>query len=283
MATDKGQSCYAGMMQMGMRKGIQKGLIVFAVIVAMISFVVGPGLRTVQTPPPEPATPAEPTGTTAQPALTDNIHIASPLPDSAVTSPLDVRGEARGMWFFEASFPVRLLDGNGNEIARTAAKTGGNWMTTDFVPFDATLTFAAPSTASGTLVLKRDNPSGEPANDAEVRVPVRFIGKASAASGIAGRVLLGPTCPVERIPPDPQCAPKPYPTSIGIFVAGNPAAVYRTITTDAQAAFRIELPPGTYTLVPRGGAVLPRCGGQEAVVTAGRFTDVSLSCDTGIR
>src|SRR5437764_398930 len=36
-------------------------------------------------------------------------------------------------------------------------------------------------------------------------------------SGVNGQVLLGPTCPVERIPPDPQCAPKPYSTLVTIF------------------------------------------------------------------
>src|ERR1035437_9718286 len=40
-------------------------------------------------------------------------------------------------------------------------------------------------------------------------------------SGISGTVLLGPTCPVERIPPDPQCAPKPYSTSINILKSGS--------------------------------------------------------------
>lgn len=47
-------------------------------------------------------------------------------------------------------------------------------MTEDFVPFMVSLAFDAPSTATGTLVLKRDNPSGLPQNDDEVRVPVRF-------------------------------------------------------------------------------------------------------------
>lgn len=31
-------------------------------------------------------------------------------------------------------------------------------------------------------------------------------------SGVRGAVVLGPTCPAERIPPDPTCAPKPYAT-----------------------------------------------------------------------
>lgn len=46
-------------------------------------------------------------------------------------------------------------------------------MTTDFVPFQATLTFETAS-QNGTLVLEKDNPSGEPQNDASLSVPVRF-------------------------------------------------------------------------------------------------------------
>jgi hypothetical protein len=91
-----------------------------------------------------------------------------------VASPLTVTGEARGNWYFEASFPVKLLDANGNEIVVSYAQAQGEWMTEDFVPFMSTLTFAAPSTPTGTLVLQKDNPSGLPENDNSVSVPVTF-------------------------------------------------------------------------------------------------------------
>ena len=47
-------------------------------------------------------------------------------------------------------------------------------MTTDFVPFSVTLTFVKPATATGTLVLQKDNPSGLPEHDASVEMPVQF-------------------------------------------------------------------------------------------------------------
>lgn len=102
------------------------------------------------------------------------ISISQPQPGDLVESPLTVTGEARGTWYFEASFPVRLLDGNGQEIAFTPAQAQGDWMTTDFVPFVATLTFTTPSTSTGMLVLEKDNPSGESQNDASVTIPVSF-------------------------------------------------------------------------------------------------------------
>lgn len=102
-----------------------------------------------------------------------NIEVSQPMPNTVVTSPLTVTGRARGTWYFEASFPVRLLDHLGNEIAVTPAQAQGDWMTTDFVPFQATLTFMTTST-TGTLVLEKDNPSGEPQNDASILIPVKF-------------------------------------------------------------------------------------------------------------
>ena len=102
------------------------------------------------------------------------IRITTPASNALITSPLTVTGEARGNWYFEASFPVRLLDGEGNQIALGIAQAQGEWMTTEFVPFIATLTFANPTTNTGTLVLEKDNPSGLPEHDDQVRIPVRF-------------------------------------------------------------------------------------------------------------
>ena len=103
------------------------------------------------------------------------IRIFAPRPNQAVYSPLLVQGEARGYWFFEASFPVRLLDGNGREIALGIAQAEDEWMTESFVPFVVELTFETPTTRTGTLVLERDNPSGLAENADALNMPVRFI------------------------------------------------------------------------------------------------------------
>lgn len=99
--------------------------------------------------------------------------VDSPAPNATVTSPLTVTGEARGTWYFEASFPVRLLDDQNNELAVAPAQAQGDWMTEDYVPFSVTLTFVT-NAPSGTLVLHRDNPSGLPENDASISIPVQF-------------------------------------------------------------------------------------------------------------
>lgn len=106
----------------------------------------------------------------------DLIRLAEPRPNAEIKSPLTITGEARGTWFFEASFPVQLLLGDGRVLAEAPAQAEGEWMTENFVPFRATLTFEVPVTASrkGTLVLKKDNPSGLPEHDDELRIPVSF-------------------------------------------------------------------------------------------------------------
>lgn len=110
----------------------------------------------------------------ALPASSTDVVIDVPLPGETVQSPLTVSGKARGNWFFEANIPVVLKDENGNIIAEAGGYAEGDWMTTDFVPFSATLTFTDPGTAYGTLEIRKDNPSGDANRDASHFVPVAF-------------------------------------------------------------------------------------------------------------
>ncbi len=102
------------------------------------------------------------------------IRVSNLEPNQAITSPLYFEGEARGFWFFEASFPVRILDGNGKEIAVVPTKAGREWMTEDFVPFSIYLEFDKPMTERGTVVFEKDNPSGLPENADSLKIPVIF-------------------------------------------------------------------------------------------------------------
>jgi hypothetical protein len=104
----------------------------------------------------------------------DLIRVDEPSPNDLVQNPLTVTGEARGYWFFEASFPVKMLDDKGNLLGTAVAQAQSDWMTEDFVPFSATLEFGVPTTLKGKLVLEKDNPSGLPENADELRIPVIF-------------------------------------------------------------------------------------------------------------
>lgn len=106
--------------------------------------------------------------------MTDVIRIKTPRPHMTIQSPIRISGEARGTWYFEASFPVKLLDANDTVLAQVPAQAQDEWMTKEFVPFEAKLLFTTPQTKTGTLVLEKDNPSGLPEYSAQLRVPIRF-------------------------------------------------------------------------------------------------------------
>ncbi len=101
-------------------------------------------------------------------------------------------------------------------------------------------------------------------------------------SGVRGTVSLGPTCPVERIPPDPACADKPYATTIVVRRTGA-SATFASGQSSAGGTFSFSLPPGNYTLTASGGTMLPRCTPVDASVGPAGYVTVNISCDTGIR
>jgi hypothetical protein len=109
-------------------------------------------------------------------AYNNLIVLENPLPGATISSPLTVRGKARGPWYFEASFPVVLTDWDGRIIAQAPAQAKGDWMTNDWVPFEAVLTFDADTKVSSrsALILKKDNPSGLPEHDDALEITVFF-------------------------------------------------------------------------------------------------------------
>ena len=105
------------------------------------------------------------------------IRVASPRPNDKISSPVVIKGEARGTWFFEASFPVFITDWDGKIVVQGIATAKSEWMTTDFVPFEAILTYKAEKSYSnkGTLILRKDNPSGLPQHDDALGIPVILL------------------------------------------------------------------------------------------------------------
>ena len=103
------------------------------------------------------------------------LSVETPAVNERITSPVLVRGRARGFWFFEASFPVKVLDKNGEVLGSGIAEAQSEWMTEDFVPFMAVISFRPTESETGTLVLEKDNPSGLPEHADELRMPIRFL------------------------------------------------------------------------------------------------------------
>lgn len=108
-------------------------------------------------------------------ALNDYVRILSPMPGDHITSPLVIKGEAKGYWYFEADFPVILTDWDGLIIAESHAIAQSEWMTEDFVPFEAVLEFTRPAYGErGTLILQKSNASGLPELDDAVEIGIYF-------------------------------------------------------------------------------------------------------------
>ena len=112
-----------------------------------------------------------------QPTVSADGHVGVTAPQSGalITSPVTVVGTVTGGgWFFEASFPVKVLDADGRVLGTGIAHAQADWMSTSSVPFTAIVQFTAPHSATGTVVLSKDNPSGLPQNDTSLSIPVRF-------------------------------------------------------------------------------------------------------------
>jgi hypothetical protein len=103
-------------------------------------------------------------------------------------------------------------------------------------------------------------------------------------SGIRGRVLLGPMCPVMRDPPDSQCADRLFQTNL-VLTTLDGARIVKSFSSDINGVFQVSVAPGFYLIRSApGGAVMPSCSKGEAVeVRANAYTETTVYCDTGIR
>ena len=151
----------------------------------------------------------------------DLVILETPLPEAQVVSPLVIKGEARGNWFFEASFPVVLTNWDGLIIAQGIAQAKSDWMTIDFVPFEATLEFQKPEfigdfSKRGFLILKKDNPSGLPEHDDSVEILVVFAEVTASTTMPTACTMEAKLCPdgsaVGRV--GPKCEFAPCPTEV---------------------------------------------------------------------
>jgi hypothetical protein len=100
---------------------------------------------------------------------------------------------------------------------------------------------------------------------------------------IYGTVMLGPTCPVVMDPPDPECADRPYSTTLALTTPDG-AKVIKTFTSNDEGKFNTEVPPGQYAIRSAAVAnILPYCATEPFTVAVNGSTEVAVNCDSGIR
>ena len=95
---------------------------------------------------------------------------------------------------------------------------------------------------------------------------------ASSSSGIYGRVVLGPPCPVSL--EVPRCPVKPLSAKVAVMRRGSNTRV-ATLHSGKNGRFRRALPPGSYRLEPRptGSAY---AAALSVRVPAGSFVQVTV-------
>jgi len=105
---------------------------------------------------------------------------------------------------------------------------------------------------------------------------------ATAASGIRGKATAGPVCPVERVPPDAACQPRPVIGAVVVVEDASGREVGRA-TTGSDGTYRVAVPPGTYTVRPEKTVGIMRAPAPQPVTVTKGLTVLDLAYDTGIR
>ena len=106
-----------------------------------------------------------------QAQIPGEMVIETPQAGAEVTSPIQLSGTVPGTWYFEGSFPLRLVDAGGEVLAEGLAESQGNWMTEAPVDFQAEISFSVEAETKATLILKEDDPSGQQAVS-QARLPL---------------------------------------------------------------------------------------------------------------
>jgi hypothetical protein len=102
-------------------------------------------------------------------------------------------------------------------------------------------------------------------------------------TGIAGIALAGPVCPVETVPPDPNCAPRPI-VGVVVLIRDRGGSEVARVETAADGTFFAELPAGDYVVEPQPAeGLMGTAGAVEVTVTDGGAAQIQLDYDTGIR
>jgi hypothetical protein len=130
----------------------------------------------------------------------------------------------------------------------------------------------------GSVTLQSEG--GSPVPDEVWRAP---DASGDVTQGLHIAAVAGPTCPVEKMPPDPACAPKPVP-NVTVLIADDQGQPRGMVVLDGTGQQSVGLEPGTYTLTAQGASgFMNGPEPQRVVVDAGQVTEVALTYDTGIR
>lgn len=84
----------------------------------------------------------------------------------------EIKGRVSGEWFFEGTFPVRVLNTQGEIIESLIATSKGDWMTSNLVDFTFTLDLDLDKESIVKIVFEKSNASNLVENDDSASITV---------------------------------------------------------------------------------------------------------------
>jgi hypothetical protein len=127
----------------------------------------------------------------------------------------------------------------------------------------------SPAPSSTPIPSSAPTPPASPPANGNIRLDVSLVA--------------GPTCPVERNPPDPNCAPRPV-AGATIVIRDAGGAQVAQLTSDATGHATIDLAPGSYVVEAMPSAGIMGTPQPLTVQLADAASGlVTLMYDTGIR
>lgn len=112
--------------------------------------------------------------------------------------------------------------------------------------------------------------------------------KSTEKGFLEGKISIGPICPVERVPPDPQCQPTKE-TFEAYQVAvwnSNKKTIVDKLNPDLNGNFKAELNTGRYVVDFENGQSRLRQGKSlpaNVLIEKDKITKLDIDIDTGIR
>ena len=104
-------------------------------------------------------------------------------------------------------------------------------------------------------------------------------GGGDGGSGVRGRALAGPQCPVEMA--ESPCPDLPWEGTV--VATETESGETFTTSTDADGRFELSLAPGTYDVTIDAASTPPTAEPQRVTVEDGSFAEIEVFVDTGIR
>lgn len=114
---------------------------------------------------------------------------------------------------------------------------------------------------------------------------VLISGCAPAQKGVLeGRISIGPLCPVESIPPRPECQPTMETFNARPIDVLDNGRVVMKLNPDSNGNYRIELPEGNYMISLENHRVVGHSSlPVQVTIKHSEMTELNIDIDTGIR